>query len=171
MPISVPMTRQFELLTDWYLSVIENIRPEDGRKALTEHNNSLEWLAGHLLLTRGRNVARLGQPAPPFEQLAAFVSPTLPPPGFRPFSPRIQYPGLEACASAWVEVSRQFLHALETASEQVLRAEIPLQGPTGGSTVEDLLVAAVLHESFHIGQMSIIRKALGYPAMHWFRRS
>jgi hypothetical protein len=28
----------------------------------------------------------------------------------------------------------------------------------------------VLHESFHIGQMSIIRKALSYPAMYWFAR-
>jgi uncharacterized damage-inducible protein DinB len=47
---------------------------------------------------------------------------------------------------------------------------LPLSGPTGGNTVADLLISAVLHESFHIGQMSIIRKALGYPAMYWFAR-
>ena len=42
--------------------------------------------------------------------------------------------------------------------------------PTGGKTIEDFLTFVVMHETFHVGQMSIIRKALGYQAMQWFHR-
>ncbi|RPD44357.1 DinB family protein [Hymenobacter sediminis] len=162
--------RQFRLLTDWYLSVLEDIEPAAGRRTLSEHNNSLEWLAGHLLVTRSRNITRLGGPAQELPFLDAYVDPTLPLPGFRPFDANRIYPTLAECARVWEQVSQTFLATLEAADERVLQAELPLSGPTGGTTLEDLLVSVVLHESFHIGQMSIIRKALGYPAMYWFPR-
>lgn len=164
------LPRQFRLLTDWYLSVLEGIEPAAGRRTLSEHNNSLEWLAGHLLVTRCRHITRLGGPAQGLASLDAYVDPALPLPGFRPFAKNRVYPSLADCAEAWEQISKTFLAALQAADEPVLRTVLPLSGPTGGNTVADFLVAAVLHESFHIGQMSIIRKALGYPAMYWFPR-
>ncbi|MGI4884160.1 MAG: DinB family protein [Janthinobacterium lividum] len=98
------------------------------------------------------------------------MDPALPLPGFRPFAKNRVYPSLADCAEARERISKTFLAALQAADEPVLRTVLPLSGPTGGNTVADFLVAAVLHESFHIGQMSIIRKALGYPAMYWFPR-
>lgn len=162
--------RQFRLLTDWYLSVLEGIQPADGCRTLSEHNNSLEWLAGHLLATRCRHIARLGRQAEWLPSLDAYIDPTLPLPGIRPFDRNRAYLGLAECAEAWGRVSKTFLATLEAADEPVLQTVLPLRGPTGGDTVGDFLISAVLHESFHIGQMSIIRKALGYPAMYWFQR-
>lgn len=164
------IVRQFRLLTDWYLSVLNGIRPEDGSHVLSENTNSLEWLAGHLLVMRGRNITRLGQQTEPFHYLDTFVDQTLPPPSFRAFDRDTVYPSLAECAESWVVCSKVFINALEIADERVLRTEIPLRGPTGGNTVDDLLTSIVLHEAFHIGQMSIIRKGLGYPAMYWFQR-
>jgi uncharacterized damage-inducible protein DinB len=164
------MVKQYRLLTDWYISVLEGIKPEDGRKVLSEHNNSLEWLAGHLLVVRGRNIARLGQLAAPFRGLAGFVDQTLPPPNFIPFDAHKTYPSLAECTEAWIATSNVFINALEAADQRVLQTEIALSRPTGGNTVGDLLVSSVLHDAFHIGQMSIIRKALGYKAMYWFHR-
>ncbi|MGI4863061.1 MAG: DinB family protein [Janthinobacterium lividum] len=164
------MSRQFRLLTDWHLSVLDGIRPADGSRVLSDHTNSLEWLAGHLLVTRNRNIARLGGPAQELPDLDAYVDSALPPPNFRPFDKHRVYPSLAACAEAWGKVSTVFLATLLAADERTRQTVLPLSGPTGGNTVEDLLVAAVLHESFHIGQMSILRKAFGYPAMYWFAR-
>jgi uncharacterized damage-inducible protein DinB len=170
MTTTEPLFRQFSLLTDWYLSVLENVQPADGRRTLGEHNNSLEWLAGHLLVTRCRNIARLDVQLEPWPYLDAYLGPTLPPPGFRPFDKNRVYPSLAECAEAWERASKTFLTALQAADQHVLQTVLPISGPTGGNTLADFLLAAVLHESFHIGQMSIIRKALGYPAMYWFRR-
>ena len=165
------LCRQFRLLTDWYLSVLEGIRPADGSRTLSDNTNSLEWLAGHLLVTRCRNITRLGGQVGPLPYLDAYVDSTAPLPGFRPFDKHRVYPSLAECAQAWERVSQVWLATLHAAEERVWQAELPLSGPTGGTTVEDFLVSAVLHEPFHLGQMSIIRKALGYPAMYWFHRS
>lgn len=170
MTIIEQQLRQFRLLTDWYLSVLDGIRPADGRRVLSDNTNSLEWLAGHLLVIRYRNLARLGRKAEFLPALDAYIDPNLPLPGFRPFEQNRVYPSLAECAGAWNRVSQEFLAALQAADEPVLHTELPLSGPTGGNTVADLLVSLVLHESFHIGQMSIIRKVLGYPAMYWFQR-
>jgi uncharacterized damage-inducible protein DinB len=164
------LSRQFALLTDWYLSVLDGMAPTDGSRVVSAHTNSLEWLAGHLLVTRNRTITRLGGAALELPGLDAYVDATAPTPGFRPFDPQRTYPSLAACADAWQPVSAVFLATLAVADERTRGAVIPLSGPTGGNTVEDLLVAAVLHESFHIGQMSVLRKAFGYPAMYWFRR-
>jgi len=170
MPVAEQMGKQFRLLTDWYLSVLDGIRPEDGRKVLRDNTNSLEWLAGHLLVMRSRNIARLGQPVAPFRYLDTFVDQTLPPPSFRAFDSQTVYPSLAECAEQWLSYSTAFSNALEAADEPILQRELALSGPTGGNTVADLLTSMVLHEAFHIGQMSLLRKALGYPAMYWFHR-
>jgi uncharacterized damage-inducible protein DinB len=164
------LSRQFALLTDWYLSVLDGVAPTDGSRVVSTHTNSLEWLAGHLLVTRNRNITRLGGAALELPGSDNYVDATAPTPGFRPFDPQRTYPSLATCAAAWQPVSAVFLATLAAADERTRRAVISLSGPTGGSTVEDLLVSAVLHESFHIGQMSVLRKAFGYPAMYWFRR-
>ena len=171
MTTTEPLFKQFSLLTDWYLSVVENVQPADGRRTLSEHNNSLEWLAGHLLVTRCRLSARLGAQLAPWPHLDAYVNPALPLPGFRPFDKNRVYPSLAECAAAWESASNTFLTALQAADQSVLQTVLPISGPTGGDTLADFLVSAVLHESFHIGQMSIVRKVLGYPAMYWFPRS
>lgn len=164
------MLRQFRLLTDWYVSVLEGITEEQGSQVLSEHTNSLEWIAGHLLIMRARNTVRLGQPVESYPYLDLFVDPTLPPPQFIPFDRSKKYPGLMELVQDWTQYSDRFIETLEAADDWILQTEIPLQGPTGGTTVEDLFTSMVLHEAFHIGQMSIIRKALGYQGMYWFRR-
>lgn len=165
------MSTQFRLLTDWYISVLEDIKNEDGSKAISENTNSLEWLAGHLIITRSRNIVRLGQQVEQYKYVDTFVDQTLPPPNFSAFDRNKKYPGLTECIEDWSKYSKIFIDTLESADEIILKTAMPLGVPTGGKTIEDLLTFVVLHETFHIGQMSIIRKALGYKAMYWFHRS
>ena len=73
-------------------------------------------------------------------------------------------------AEGWSNYSKIFIDILKSVEESVLRAELPMGPPTGGKTTEDLLSFVVMHETFHIGQMRVIRKALGYKAMQWFSR-
>lgn len=164
------MSKQYRLLTDWYISVLEDIKTEDGSKVIGENTNSIEWLAGHLIVSRCRNIVRLGQQVEPYKYVDAFVEQTLPPPSFSAFDRNKKYPSLIEDIEEWSKYSKIFIDTLESADESILKTEIPLRGPTGGSTVEDLLTSVVLHESFHIGQMSIIRKTLGYKTMFWFHR-
>jgi hypothetical protein len=159
------LIKQYQITTDWFLSVLEGIDDKDGVKALNENTNSLEWLAGHLITGRYRNIIRLGVQIEPYQHLDKFVNQTIPPPNAIAFSKSIVYPALPDSKNQWIEYSKTLLERLKCIDDNVLKTAIPFNLPTGGNTVEDALIFMVLHETYHIGQMSIIRKAVGYPGM------
>lgn len=159
------LIKQYQLLTDWYLSVIEDIEESDGSKTIADNTNSLEWLAGHLITGRYRNIIRLGVEIEPYKYMDKFINQTIPPPNAIAFNKMIQYPSLNDCKQQWKIYGKIFMDRLKEIKTDTLSAEIPFTVMTGGNTVKDALTFITLHETFHIGQMSIIRKALGYPAM------
>lgn len=159
------LIKQYQLLTDWYISVLEDIKDEEGKITIHENANSLEWLAGHLIVGRYRNMLRLGLQLDPYKHLDKFVNPTIPPPNAIAFSKNSVYPTLTECRQQWNEYSQIFMKRLKEADEKILRTEIPFNVATGGNTVEDALHFIVMHESYHIGQMSIIRKHIGHSGM------
>jgi uncharacterized damage-inducible protein DinB len=162
--------KQYQLLSDWYLSVLEGIDDKDGSKTISDNANSLEWLAGHLITGRYRNIIRLGLQIEPYKNLDKFINQAIPPPNAIKFDKAIQYPGLTDSMNQWIEYAKIFLDRLRVVDENILKSEIPFTVMTGGNTVEDALTFMALHETFHIGQMSIIRKAIGYPAMQLIPR-
>ena len=159
------ITKQYHLLSTWYISVLDEIKLEDGKKLIQGQANSLEWLAGHLIVGRYRNLIRLGSQPEPYAHLDKFVNQTIPPPNAIAFDALIAYPDLDMCKSQWLIYTDLLHQTLKNVSEKTLSTEIPFTVLTGGNTVEDALAFMVMHETYHIGQMSIIRKALGYPSM------
>jgi hypothetical protein len=157
--------KQYQLLTEWYLFALDGISDPDGSKAINDRTNSLEWLSGHLIVGRYRNMARLGVKMGPPKSLDKFVNQALPPPNAIAFDSKIKYPSLSECREEWKMYSLAFHEALKNVDEKMLKTEIPFNVPIGGNTVEDALTFVVEHEAYHIGQMSVIRKSLGYAAM------
>jgi uncharacterized damage-inducible protein DinB len=159
------VTKQYELLSNWYLFALADITDQDGSKIIHDQTNSLEWLAGHLITGRYRNIMRLGIKVEPYKYLDKFINQTLPPPNAIAFDTKIKYPNLTECREQWTDYAVIFLNAIKNADESILKTELPFPIPTGGKTVEDALFFMSMHETYHIGQMSIIRKSLGYKSM------
>ncbi len=163
--------KQYELLTDWYLSALEGIYETDGSRTINELTNSLEWLAGHLIAGLYSNIIQLGVQIEPYKHLNKFVNQTLlPPRNSVAFDSKIKYRGLSECKGQWINYSKIFLSALKSANESILKNEVPFPVLTGGNTAEDALKFLVLHETYHIGQMGILRKSLGYSPMQLLPR-
>ena len=163
--------RQYTLLTDWFLSALEGINDQDGRKKIADNSNSLEWIAGHLLTGRYRNIIRLQVQIEPYKYINKFIDQTIPPPNAIKFDKRTAYPSLTDSREEWTYYGKIFLDRLNELDEDLLKNEIPFNVLSGGNKVEDALTFMVMHEAYHIGQMSIIRKALGYSAMQLTRRN
>ena len=125
MPSLGHLIKQYQLLTDWYLSVLEGIDDKDGVKTLSDNTNSLEWLAGHLITGRYRNMIRLGIEIEPYKHLDKFINQTIPPPNAIAFSKSIHYPGLSESKQQWNEYSKTFLDRLKTVDDNVLKTAIP----------------------------------------------
>jgi hypothetical protein len=159
------ISTQYRLLTDWYLFSLEEIADKDGNKVLSDQVNSLEWLAGHLITGRYRNILRLGVKIEPYKSLDRFINQSAPPPNAIAFDKKIIYPSLTESREQWSNYAEIFLNAIKNVDEHILESALPFQIPTGGKTVEDALAFMIMHESYHIGQMSIIRKLLGYKSM------
>jgi uncharacterized damage-inducible protein DinB len=159
------ISAQYQLLTDWYLFSLADISDQDGSKVAGDQINSLEWLAGHLITGRYRNILRLGVKIEPYKYLDRFINQTIPPPNAIAFDKKIIYPSLSECREEWTNYAAIFLNALRNADEHILKSELSFSIPSGGKTIEDALAFMILHESYHIGQMSILRKLLGYKSM------
>jgi uncharacterized damage-inducible protein DinB len=160
------LIKQYQVLTYWYISVLDDIPDTDGNKTLSDNTNSLEWIAGHLLVGRYRNIVRIGVQIEPYKYLETFINQTLPPPNAIAFNKETTYPNLTECRNQWLAYSNIFINGLKNIDEAILSTELPFGVPTGGKTIEDALTFVSLHETFHIGQMSILRKLLGHSAMN-----
>ncbi len=94
-----------------------------------------------------------------------FFAENAPPPGTKPFEESIEYPLLSESRNDWDMYSETFIKGMAELSAEQLSSSISFQIPTGGNTLKDAFAFFAMHECYHIGQMSIIRKALGYPSM------
>jgi uncharacterized damage-inducible protein DinB len=157
--------KQYRLLTDWYLSVLEDVSDKDAGKTINDQTNSLEWLAGHLVTGRYRNLLRIGAQIEPYKHLDKYINQAIPPPNAIAFNSNIQYPTLAESKEQWNRYATIFLSTLESIDESILKNKLPFPIPSGGTTVEDALGFIALHEAYHIGQMSILRKLSGYKPM------
>lgn len=157
---------QYQLLTDWYLSALDGIADTDGNKSIKNLTNSLEWIAGHLLVARYNNIKQLGGEIEPYAHIEKFINPKIAPPRNNvAFNVDTKYPTLSECCNKWIEYSDIFIETLKKTDETILNKELPFNVLTGGKKLKDALKFLVLHETYHIGQMGIFRKALGYEPM------
>jgi hypothetical protein len=152
--------KQFRLLTDWYISALEGIDDKEGSSTIGD-TNSFEWIAGHLVVGRYRTAMRLGMEVAPYPHLDQFANSSAPPPNAIAFNRNIQYPSLTNCREHWMKYSALILEKLEKADEALLSTTLALNVPIGGNTLKDMLAFTALHESYHIGQLSILRKSMG----------
>ncbi len=160
-----PVIRQFDLQTRLFNNVLEGIEDIKGSDRLNDHVNHLQWIAGHLTNARYGVAQGLGiKTVFPYKE--QYTDPTEPPPHNRPLSSSVKYPSLTEIKKSWNEQAAVFTETMAGLSDEQLASGIPFPVPTG-KTFRDLLSFLASHESYHIGQMSIIRKYLGLDAMSY----
>jgi hypothetical protein len=160
-----PVVKQFEMQTRLFNNVLEGIEDIKGSKRLSDHVNHLQWIAGHLTNSRYGLGHGLGIKAV-FPYKEQYTDPTEPPPHNRALSASVKYPSLTEIKKSWNDLAPEFISKISGLSNEHLAAGIPFPVPTG-NTFQDLLSFIASHESYHIGQMSIIRKYLGLSAMSY----
>jgi uncharacterized damage-inducible protein DinB len=126
------------------------------RRAPSDRNNNMLWVAGHIVHTRATVLSFLGDPVDTgwgklFDRGAALVD-------------AAQYPTGDQIERVMRNVSPRLNARLTSLTDDVLTRPATLQVP-GTTTLSDELAFFALHESYHVGQLSFIRKSLGYPGL------
>jgi uncharacterized damage-inducible protein DinB len=73
-----------------------------------------------------------------------------------------QYPAVEEVRNAWAEVSVRLLDRLSNAPAELLAKTAPPGPPSFDGKLSGLIAFLAFHETYHVGQVSYLRKWLGY---------
>jgi uncharacterized protein YndB with AHSA1/START domain/uncharacterized damage-inducible protein DinB len=133
------------------------LKPEDLWKRPTDTTNAMLWIFGHMAATRGRMLnalgdsfdAGLGEAFGRGAQLQDAAS----------------YPSREKISEASREVNARLFAKLATLTDADLSREATGPKPPSVTTVGDQIAFFALHDSYHVGQLAYVRKALGLPGV------
>lgn len=135
---------------------IANLSEEEWKACPVEASNSLLWIAGHIVWARSRVLSTLGvswsQP-----WLALFAR------GSKPTEAGGS-PAAGDVLEAWGEVRSTLDTALESATSEALAAPWTEKAPSFDGKLSGFLSFMAVHESYHVGQATYLRRWLGRDA-------
>jgi hypothetical protein len=76
-------------------------------------------------------------------------------------------PALDTLRASWRDISPRVVAALESLTPEQARAEASSGFPIDDPSVLGTAAFLVQHESYHIGQLSVLRRQLGHPSIDW----
>jgi uncharacterized protein YndB with AHSA1/START domain len=125
----------------------------------TPHNNPPLWIAGHIVHVRGSMLRLLGGDPLDTGWGDLFA-------GGAALDDPAKYPGKADVLRVHEEVAKRIVARLGALTAADLAREATIgPKPPGVKTVGDQLGFFALHDSYHVGQLGFIRKALGLSAL------
>ena len=77
-------------------------------------------------------------------------------------APPDEYPGIEEIRKAWKDVSEQLSTSLAGVPADALAKPVPEGKPSFDGKIGGVVAFLAFHETYHVGQVSYLRKWLGY---------
>ncbi len=154
-----PLAEIFRLNTRLFLNAIVDLDEVDATARPNLHTNSVAFIAGHLVETRawmGRFLG-LDTPAPFGGALEHAVG----------IDQIRNMPKLAEIRPSWEAVSERLSARLEQLDGKTLGAPSSQRFPGVAGTVLGSIAFLIQHESYHVGQLALLRKYLGLAPMSY----
>ncbi len=140
--------------TDIISKAIADVRPEDWFRKPGEDSNHMMWLLGHVIVHRAHVITSLGGQwdrswAPLFARGTQRGDDA-------------QYPPVDEMLAAWNDISEQLKTTLRAASKDVLDQPAAEGPPSFDKKLSGTVAFFAFHDTYHTGQLSFLRKWLGY---------
>jgi hypothetical protein len=149
----------FRMNTRLFANCLDGVADEGAILRPNDRTNSLAFIACHLVDSRHYLTRFLGlTESNPLEAVlrdAASIDDVG------------DLPSLEEIRNAWRPISRALDACLLSMGEEELMAPSPQRFPVDDPSVFGAIGFLLQHESYHIGQLALLRKYLGYPAMKY----
>ena len=148
------ITGMFKTNTDIVNKAIADVEPEHWFKKPGDDSNHLTWVLGHLIVHRAHTLKSLGVD---YDNSWGEL--------FARGSERVadaEYPSPEEMRQAWDRVSTELSAALKNSSTDVMAQPAPKGPPTFDGKVSGTVAFFAFHDTYHVGQVSFLRKWLGY---------
>jgi len=145
--------------TRLFNNTLQGVTEDQAAQRLSDHNNSLIWLATHTVWARYNILNFLGKPATnPYAGMFE---------NFKPYNPADKYPTIAEVKAEWNKASSLLTDAIKSVNEEHLAAESPFKSPIGEHTNGGAVAFLTQHESYEIGQMGFLKKFHTKEAMSY----
>jgi uncharacterized damage-inducible protein DinB len=154
-----PLSEILRLNTKLFRNCLDGVSDETAAIRPSASTNSAAFVAAHVTDSRFYLLKVLG--AEQTNPLVAYLE------GARSIDDVKRVPPLAEIQRAWTAASRALRDKLDSMTSTELDAQIESPFPMENPTPLSLLAFFVQHDSYHIGQLALLRKHVGLPAMKY----
>jgi len=156
-PRVAPLAGTLRLNERLFRNCLDGVTEEQARVRPSDATNSAAFVAAHMAESRFYTLKVLGAERP---------NPLVPYLGEWRGIDEIQvWPSLSEIESAWTDASGALAARIEAITPAELDAPSGTKMPIEDTSVLGLFSFMVQHDSYHLGQLSLLRKHCGLPAM------
>ncbi len=147
-----------DLNTRLALNALRGLGDDEARRRLGAGVNSAAFIAAHLVDARHYLLKLLGAPRPnPMDALGEVKS-----------EDEVQaLPPLDELRAAWLDVGAALRATLLELTEEQAARDVGSKFPIDVPGALGAVVFLLHHESYHVGQLGLLRRQLGHPAMSY----
>jgi len=161
-PSVAPIAAILRLNTELLLNCLAGLDDAAANRRVTPATNSITFLVAHLVDSRHYLGKVIGAPLDsPLADLLA---------GARSLEDLAALPDLAALIAAWERIAAHLAVHIERLDTPALAAAAPDRLPGGDGSVLGALTFLAQHETYHLGQLGLLRRQIGYPAMSYATR-
>ena len=154
-----PLAAVLRLNTRLLRNCVDGLTDEQAASRPAPPANSVAFLVAHLTDARHSILTLLGEPAP--NPLAPYLA------GARGIDDVRELPPLAELLSAWAAASAALDERLQATEAATLDAPSPRRFLVDDPSVLGSVAFLVQHDSYHVGQLSLLRRLHGLPAMRY----
>jgi uncharacterized damage-inducible protein DinB len=154
-----PLAEILRLNTVLFRNCLDSLSDEQARKRPSDGTNSAAFIAAHLASSRFFLLKILG--AEESDPLAPYLD------GRKGIDDIVELPPLSEVATAWTKGAHLLRDRLDALTTADVDAPSTFKFPLANGTVLGTLTFLVQHDSYHLGQLSLLRKYCGLPAMRY----
>lgn len=157
-PRIAPLAEILRLNTKLFNNCLNGLSEEQARERPAPAANSAAYVAAHLAESRFYLLGLMGakRPSPLGDRV-----------GWKSLDEITDWPSLEETRAAFVEGGEALEQRLRAMTPAQADAPVDTQFPVETRTPLGLLAFLVQHDSYHLGQLSLLRKSCGLPAMSY----
>jgi uncharacterized damage-inducible protein DinB len=154
-----PLADILRLNTVLFRNCLDGLTDEQAAQRPSGATNNAAFVAAHLTNSRFHLLNVLGVPEK--DPLAPYLD------GRQSIDDLARLPPLSAIHEAWTNAARLLRDRLAALTSAELDAPSTARFPLSDGTVMATLTFLVQHDSYHLGQLSLLRKYCGLPAMRF----
>ena len=156
-PRVAPLADLYNLNTKLINKTLEDLTDDVAHKRINDTGSSLHWIIGHIANSR-HYVGGLFNAGAEFENSELYN-------GGTPMKEPSAYPPIAEIKKIFENVSGKFMKRLEELTDDDINKKLESKLPVKDETMLGAIAFFSLHESYHVGQLSFIRRQLGMDGL------